>query len=530
MPVRVIALKLADLLNRCMPRGPENEYYLNIVDQLSRIYSGKMDCAGYLQLVQTVADTGNIGAQATEEPGKAYCCAYQNAMYVNRRHFILLGMSWDAFDRLGREFPLLHDREKEALSPALSLAGDTAREMRYAVKELLTNRSDAVVLFSRARTDRVGGEELMASSLFDAAAKKYPAGAVPQVNILGRRPLTDLDVRLASGFTFSGESPETDSGRRELWRQAFEERIWTATQLEIANSCPRRFMLSVQMGIREEDPQPLEQFSQTWLGAKDRGTLVHEVLEQYFSQTAPRVEAPDFALLERLANEAFEKYRRLIPVPANLKDTGPETESILKVLRQEALLHAADARRCTIETEYAFGSEKPVELTFGSHRIRIRGVIDRVDLVGSDYEIVDYKTGSPYWFRKDLESKLQYYLYTLAWEQLHPLQPVSAATYVLLDGANGIEPEAIGMTDGERIRKYETMEALLDLLSDADQAFTGCSAWHGTGDDPDCESCPGYCPFLEICRGTRWPCAPADPEDFGPGGSGDDLYDGEEYR
>lgn len=504
LPVREIALKLINLLNRCMPRGVENEFYLNIVDEVSRIYSGTMNAFDYLAIVEAIAASYSVGSETTEDPGKVYCCAYENAMYVNRKHFIMLGMSWDAFNRLGREFPLLHDDEKAKLSSALRLAGDSTQERRYAVMELMANRRDAQVLFSRARMDHVGGEDIMASSLFDDAMKQ--TGLVQQITILGRQPLTELDVHLKSGLDFDGEDVIMDEGREELWKKEFNQRIWTATQLEKALSCPRSFMLSSQMGVKEERPEALEQFGQAWLGAADRGNLIHGILEQYFRETAPRVEMPDEGLLERLTSEAVERYKKLLPIPANLDDIQPEVDGILSIVKQEAKMHAEDTARMTLDTEYEFGSDEPVELTFGSHTIRLTGRIDRVDLVDADYEVIDYKTGRPHLFKNDLDYKLQYYLYSLAWEKTHPLQPIGRASYDLLDSVGGIERVTIEMTDDERGRMYEKVTALLDLLEDPYEALITRYELHPA------EECPKYCPYLDICNEPIWPEPSEDEE------------------
>ena len=499
-PVRDIALQLTDLLNRCMPRGRENDFYLNIVDEVSRIYGGDM-CAGqFLSIVETIASTQKIDSQTTETPGRVYCCRYEDALYVDRAHFIMLGMSWDAFNRLSREFPLLHDAEKAALSPALRLVGDGALERRYAVRELLANRADARVVFSRARMDHVGGEDIMAASIYDDAARQYPEGKAPQINILDRTPLTELDVHLQSGYDPEDDARVMDEGQAEKWRQAFDDRVWSATLLEMAYDCPRKYALSEQMGVTEEQPRPLEQYAQTWLGAADRGSIIHEVLERYFSRTAPRVDAADEPLLKKLVQESVAEYKAKIPVPANLTDIGPEVDSITDVVIEEARVHASDAGRRTMGTEIAFGSDAPLDLTFGPYTIHMKGRIDRVDQVADGYEVIDYKSGRPRRFRRDFDIKLQYYLYTLAWEKLHPDQPIRRATYDLVDGIGGVERLTVDMTDAVRADMDQKVTSLLEILADPVSAvMTRQQMWGGGAD------CPEYCPFIDVCGRIGFP-------------------------
>ncbi len=518
-PIRQISAQLTALLTSCMPQGIENEFYLNIVDEVSRIYDGVMEPRRCLTIVQSIASTHKIRSIATETPGRVYCCGIEDALYVDRPHMIVLGMSWDVYNKLAHEFPLLHDDEKTRLSPLLHTVGDAAQERRYAILELLTNRRDAQAVFSRARMDHVGGEELMAASLFDDALRRYPKGEAPRITILGRRPLTELDVHVQTGFPDEGESQKLDKGRDELWRESIERRVWSATTLETAFDCPRRFVLSEQLGINPEKPQPLEQYRQQWLSPTDRGSIVHEVLEAYFTELSARgTRTVDPGLLTKLVCLGIEEAKRTIPVPSNLTDISAEQDGILRIVTQEADEYANDASRRVVGTEVAFGSEEPLVLTFGSHRIRLKGRIDRIDRVNGQWEIIDYKTGRPSSFRRDFDTKLQYYLYTLAWEKLHPDQPVSRAVYDLLDGAGGVEKVTISMTPDVRAKLEQGLTALLDRLLVPEDAFLPRPDVRGEDPATGFETCPAYCPYLAMCAGNLFKGVPlpgtVDPADL----------------
>jgi len=512
-PVREAAAELTLLLSASMRRGADNELYLNIVDEMSRVYPGEMTGRDFLEMVQEVADGMRVGAHPTDMPGRVYCCSYENALYVDRTHFILLGMSWDVFNKLGAEFPLLHDAEKKALSERiaplrLQLVSDGAAEKRYAVLELLLNRKDASVAFSRARSTYVGGEEIMAAGIFDdAAAANYTETdadgekvvRVPRADILGRKALTESDVRMKDGYRPQAADSGMDEGRPEAWKEAFEERVWSATVLETALACPLKYVLQRQMGVTEEKPAPQERFGQKWLGSMPRGNLVHEVLDRYFSETMPRTDTADTELLEKLVEDRAEEYMYLYPVPVNLKDVTPEISAIRKIVGQVAGKHAADRTRETVGTEVSFGTGEPVTLEFGPFSIRLTGRIDRVDKVPDGYEIIDYKTGNPYYFRRDFEDKLQYYLYTLAWEKLYPDRPVARASYELLDGPGGAESVVVEMTPERREAMYRRMVDLLTILSDADGALL--PAMLTQTPDGKARECSDSCPYHGICAG-----------------------------
>lgn len=508
-PVRLVASELVELLNGSVRRGIENEVYLNIVDEMSRIYPGNMTGREFLELVQEIADSLRVNSHPTDMPGRVYCCSYENAMYVDRKQFIMLGMSWDAFNKLGDEFPLLHDEEKAMLSLRLRLVSDRAAEKRYAVRELLMNRPDASVIFSRARSGFVGGEDIMAASIFDDAAAKYAVTdpesgktilQVPQVNILGRKALTESDVRLKEGYLPRVLDFEMDEGRLELWKEESDELNWSATRMEGALSCPRKFVFQVLMGIDEENPAALERFGQKWLDSLSRGNLVHEVLDAYFRQTLPRLEQPDEELLGRLVDEKIDAYKRRVPMPDNLTDVTAEVAAIRKIVSQVAGRHAADNERKTVGTEISFGEDEPVLLSFGPFTIKLRGRIDRVDQVADGYEVIDYKTGNPYYFRRDFADKLQYYLYTLAWEKLHPDKKIVRASYDLLDGPGGSEQVVVEMTDDLRTQMYDRVTMLLDLLSRPEDAIL--PAYLTQTPDGEQRECSEYCIFHDLCYGV----------------------------
>lgn len=508
-PVREVALELTGLLETCMIRGVENSFYLMFVDELSRIYTGKMKGRDYLAQVEEVAAAQKISTQTAERPGNVYVCGYEDALYIDRGHFIMLGMNWDAFNRLGSEFPLLHDDKKAALSPRLRLIEDRARNKRYAVGEFLLNRPDAHAVFCMARMDHVGGEDLIPSSIFEDAARKYvtedpethgKTDKTPEVNILDRSPLTMLDVYLKTGYDPGLLRGAVDPGYEKMWEQAFKSRCFTPTRLETAAGCPRKYTLSVQMGIDRENPEALEQFGQTWLSAADRGNLIHHVLDRYFAAISPRRDEPDCELLDKLLDVQIDEYKKTVPVPSNLKDLSPETDAIRNAVIEAAQMHADDKERRTIGTEVSFGSDRPVELSFGAYTIRLAGRIDRVDMTGNEYEIIDYKTGRPSAFRRDIGNKLQYYLYSLAWEKLYPDRKVSRASYYMLDGAGGIERITIGMGDETRAEMERKITDLLGVISDPHKAFTPGFELDEAGREKGYDGCPAYCPFITLCR------------------------------
>ena len=74
-----------------MIHGEENNFYMMTNDELSRFYTGRMMGRDYLALIQEVASSRSISGQKAEKPGNIYCCSYENAMYLDRAHFMMVG-------------------------------------------------------------------------------------------------------------------------------------------------------------------------------------------------------------------------------------------------------------------------------------------------------------------------------------------------------------------------------------------------------------------------------------------------------
>ena len=55
-----------------MRGGVENEVYLNVVDEMSRVYPGDMTGREFLELVQEAADGLRVDSRPTDQPGRVF--------------------------------------------------------------------------------------------------------------------------------------------------------------------------------------------------------------------------------------------------------------------------------------------------------------------------------------------------------------------------------------------------------------------------------------------------------------------------
>lgn len=118
--------------------------------------------------------------------------------------------------------------------------------------------------------------------------------------------------------------------------------------------------------------------------AATRGTLVHAALEQLFTLPAPeRVPAAAAACLD----DAVERLR---PHP-DWTGLGLDHDAEVRLRDEAAALVARYFRLEDPREVHPVGLELKLEVSVGD--IRLRGIIDRLDLVDGELVVTDYKTG-----------------------------------------------------------------------------------------------------------------------------------------
>ena len=165
----------------------------------------------------------------------------------------------------------------------------------------------------------------------------------------------------------------------------------SATRLETYAECPRRFLFDRVLGIQERTlPEDL------WrIEARDRGSLVHEVLERYVRARldgAPR----SLELLLSIGEELLDEAAAGGLVGKDLLWRLDRAA----ILRDLHIVHAEEARLEPLAAEFAFGTDEgdaapAVAVELGPGRtVRFRGRADRVDRAPDGGLVVsDYKTG-----------------------------------------------------------------------------------------------------------------------------------------
>ena len=229
-----------------------------------------------------------------------------------------------------------------------------------------------------------------------------------------------------------------DSPGRELDMTVPDGPAVSASRLETLGACPLRYFFRYVLDL--EPPDELLIDANVWLDPLARGSLLHEVFEQFLSELVQRGAVPeasrDEAQLLEVLQSLIDRYRAEIPPPSEAvfrREVSQLRRTARIFLREEAeycretgnrpLFMEVSIGMKSAGTPSALDAREPVEIKLpDGHILRVRGRIDRIDQVagqGSNvFAIWDYKTGGtwkytqeprPFWAGR----VVQHALYTL---------------------------------------------------------------------------------------------------------------------
>jgi len=434
------------------------------------------------------------------------------------RAVFVCGLGESEFPLPGSSEPFLSDERRRELSITAGLrlarSEDALGRERYLFYACVSRATEQLVLSYRS-SDEEGNLSLPSPFLADVAELFVPEWSVRR----RRRLLADV-VWPADEAPTARERARSQAVARQ--RQAPEEASsWTlgeaalrhvrhsevvsAGALESYADCPVRWLVERELSPKrlEPDPEPLA-----------RGSFMHSVLEEVVGRLDGPVtpeSLPD--ALEILADVLAEAPPTLYAGrPAAVR--AGALRGIEADLRRYLAHEAADGIRWQprgLELRFGFEEEEgslPALLLDG---VRIRGVIDRVDVDGRQAIVRDYKSGgnrSEYpAARWHTDRQLQVALYLIAVRELLGLEPV-AGLYQPLGGRDLRARGAFlaGQPGGEGLVATDARrpDELDELLRDAAERAVALAARLRSGELAPCpETCSrDGCRYPGICRSS----------------------------
>jgi len=281
----------------------------------------------------------------------------------------------------------------------------------------------------------------------------------------------------------------------DIFRARFSSRhVWSASRLESYVTCGFSFFVGSVLGLeaREEPAEGLD--------ARQLGNIYHRILQEVYGD--PMI--TDTTSLEQLL-EALPRVAKQVLDQAPRREGFRETawwehtrrEIEENVRRSLEALAGANGEWVPRHFEAAFGlgGQPPLVVKAGEDDLRLRGLIDRVD-VNSDgkVRVIDYKTGGKSAFTKKAVvegKKLQLPLYALAARDALGLGEPAEGFYWHVQQSERSSFTSSRFDGGPR----GATEVALDK---AWEAVRGARAGFFVPRPPQ-GGCPSYCPAAAFC-------------------------------
>jgi ATP-dependent helicase/DNAse subunit B len=442
------------------------------------------------------------------------------------RAVFVCGLQEGEFPRPASPEPFLSDERRFELASAggvrLRPREDALAAERYLFYAALSRATERVFLAYRS-SDEEGNLALPSPFIADVAellAADWPARRrrrlLADVVWEPERAPTERERARAAADCGAAAGGEPAARRRVLGSEALgrmrHTEILSAGALEAYSDCPVRWLIE-----RELQPQQLVPQAE----AITRGSLMHDVLERLLREldgpVTPDTLADAQAILDRLLAELATEGGAALGVGSPEVVRAGALRAIEADLRrylEHEARTAGEWRPLGLELRFGFegveGSLPALELGEGPERVRVRGLVDRVDVDGAGHAVVrDYKSGArrPAWSaaRWSEDRQLQVALYMLVVRELTDAEPV-AGFYQPLRGedlrARGVFVTGTPVGRGVVTTDARAGEELSEMLADAAQRAVALAASLRAG---ELEPCPQNCSrdgckYPAICR------------------------------
>jgi ATP-dependent helicase/nuclease subunit B len=476
---------------------------------------------------------------------------------------IVVGMTEEALPARVRENPLLRDDARAAIGCGLRTVADRRAQDRRDFLGAIAGARKAVLSFPRADSraqrrqhpspwfmdefHKVHGP-LRSAQVLEAKTGPgllAPASFVAALAQSDALSPAEHDLVLA----MSGRSDEIDEPRFRLGRAAVRDRRdgdfspWTghvgplpeplatkaeqrlsATSMQEWATCPSTFWMKRVLDVRDLDSTDDERIS-----ALDRGSLVHDALERFFSDHLGTLDTPGISPDTTWTSDDVRRARGFLnELAAVLEAKGLTGRPLLwkaelaRLNRQLARILSIDSRLRAQRRSWPIA----VELPFGRHdvpplevhlptagRVPFAGSVDRVDVTETgELVVLDYKTGGGKGYDaipklggkpKDSDDlvdrgrKLQLVLYAMATRaHFGPPARSTSAYYWFVEQGELHRGAAVGSQEEARLLEVldVTVRGIREGVYPAHPGdWNGWSGWEG------CR----FCPYDRACASSR---------------------------
>ena len=436
----------------------------------------------------------------------------------------ILGLSEGSFPVNEQPDPFLD----EELRHALGLEPRLNREQAGLYYQAVT-RADQFLLITRPYLSP-DGEQWEESAYWSATRKLFDASALVRINPDQATPFVDAasTQELLFEAVRNGNLPRRYDFLLERWhnlqqvREVLDARrsrevkgpfegdlatltdsinqrystdaTWSASRLETYSNCPYLFFVRNLLDLETRELPKLG------FDSRQLGSMLHVILENTYLKAENRSDLE--SLLVTLEAECDKEFANA-PTTYGFRPSvlwQIEKEQLREKLRKtiQALAKYEDWIPAFFEAKFGLEGLPPLTIDLQTQRIKIRGVIDRIDRnADGNLRVIDYKAGSSHLSANDLKLgyRLQLPVYALAARDALQFGDVVDGFYWKIQQAEA------GSLRLERFKDEENKGievAFETLLMHLERILSGiCTA--NFPPQPPQGGCPSYCPAAAWC-------------------------------
>lgn len=292
---------------------------------------------------------------------------------------------------------------------------------------------------------------------------------------------------------------------KDIIKKDLEDKVFSISYLEGYSKCPYYFLLSRYFNI-EEMGRDVEKYSPL-----DIGSIYHQVLYQYYRRYQRNMEN----ILEFQFEETLDELKSLVYKHGKMEGFNQEDEKDLLIIENIYIrlmnLISSDIDRLKkspgivpYDFEVEFGKNKEFEIEYDNKKIKLRGLIDRIDKLPNDkYMVLDYKSSS--YGKQDISRieeglSLQLPVYIMSQEE----RDIVAGSYLTIsDGEFFLSMGILGQ--GDFINKRQKGAIDKDkwdeiLYITKMNIVKYVNSIHEGDFSVNPKDCSPYCPYKDICR------------------------------
>ncbi len=294
-----------------------------------------------------------------------------------------------------------------------------------------------------------------------------------------------------------------------------DQHVWSASQFNDYGMCGFHFFAKRLLNLEAID-EP-----EAGMDAPQRGTVVHAILEDTYRKLTQRQVSITPEYTDTAIAILYEVAAKILPDAPQAYGFRPPVlwaqEQVTLMRKIEALVRADFSEKSPLgksfkgnrvpylqEVPLGGADDLPLQLQLGDVRVNVRGYIDRIDRIGDQAIVVDYKTGTTKIPTSEMTEgrNFQMMVYLLAGQailendhQADPNAPSSIAGGTFWH-FNRTTSGEINIDDPEDVEALQEAQTRLGAHLRQGRAGNFASVPNRKGGG----ACSHYCDFTEFCR------------------------------